>query len=137
MGSYWSSSQNGDRIIGINEYENHIRLKDVWESRKDIENIVKYSREFLRHHFVLPTKETNFEAEIFYAKKLIAMIKPYSPRGVDIPEFQEKPPPFGETKTVITLHEYKIFLTETIEYVSVILSMIKIIPFTPGLVNQN
>lgn len=131
MGNFHPIKIKSDRVLGFDTDLNHVRLKDVWESRKEIENIINYSREFLKHHFTLPTDDTDFEAEIMYSKKLIAMIKPYSPNDLTIPEFKEKPPAFGETFSKINKQDYNNFLLEMIEYVSEVLIRVRIIHSNP------
>ena len=137
MGNLHPTRVTSNNVLGIDTNLDHVTLGQVWESRKEIENIVNYSREFLKHHFVPPTNETDFEAEVFYAKKLLAIIKPYSPDDLTVPEFKEKPPAFGETFSKISKEEYNIFLLETIEYVSNVLSRIRLIPFNPVEISQN
>lgn len=131
MGNFHTSQPQEERVLGLDTDLRHVRLKEVWEARKDIENVVKYSREFLKHHFTLPNDDTDFEAEIMYAKKLLAIIRPYSPEDLNIPEFKEKPPAFGETFSKINKQDYNNFLLEMIEYVSEVLSRVRIIPFNP------
>jgi len=132
MGNRESSATGRSRVFGIDESGDHITLGDILKRNEDIKNIVKYSHAFNDHHMKPPRDETDYETdyetEIMYAKKLVAVITPYSPRDIEIPKFEEKPPPFGETNSKINRHDYENYIIQVLKYVAVILSMIRLIP---------
>lgn len=128
MGNHESSATGRSRVFGIDESGDHITLGDILKRNEDIKNIVKYSQAFNDHHMKPPGDETDYETEIMYAKKLVAVITPYSPRDIEIPKFEEKPPPFGESSSKINRHDYENYIIQVLKYVAVILSMIRLIP---------
>ena len=128
MGNNESTSTGRSRVIGITNHGDHVSLGQILDKHKDLENIINYCRIFNDHHMKPPNGEIDYEAEVMYAKKLVAVITPYSPRDLEIPKFDEKPPAFGETISRVNKHDYEKYIVRVLEYVAVILSLIKLVP---------
>ena len=128
MGNNESSATGRSRVVGITSHGDHVSLGKILDTNKDLENIIKYCRTFNDHHTKPPNGEVDYEAEIMYAKKLVAVITPYSLRDLEIPKFDEKPPAFGETISRINKHDYEKYIVRVLEYVAVVLSLVKLVP---------
>ena len=125
MGASISSPEQSP-VVGIGFDSRHVTLQQILDKHKDLENLMEYIRIFTNHHITLQGKDTDYQAEIYYANSLIRIAKPYTPQGLKIPVFDEKPPAFGENHTTISLHEYRAFILDCLEYFAIILSSIKI-----------
>jgi hypothetical protein len=113
-------------VAGIGFDNRYVTLKQILDKHKDLENLMEYIRIFTNHHLTLQGKETDFQAEIYYANSLIRMAKPYTPMGLKIPVFDEKPPAFGENHTIISANEYRAFILDCLEYFATLLASITI-----------
>jgi hypothetical protein len=117
-----SSLDESERIIGVDEAGKYIRLKDILDRHKDLEHMLKYTRNFMDHHMELQGNETNYQTEIFYAKNVLALVKPYAPENLSQPEFDEKPPSFDGTPTEISDYDFQKFIVDCMEYFAITLS---------------
>lgn len=120
------SSPEENHVVGIGFDNRHITLQQVLETHKDFENLLEYIRIFTNHHLTLQGKDTDYQTEIYYANSLIRMTKPYSPYGLKVPVFDEKPPAFGENHTIISPNEYRAFILDCLEYFATFLASVKI-----------
>ena len=114
------------RIEGIGIDGRDVRLSDILDKHKDLQHMMDYMRKFMDHHMELQGNETNYQTEIFYARNIIALVKPYAPRDLHPPEFVDKPPSFDGIPQPILDYEFQIFITHCMEYFSTILSSIDI-----------
>ena len=114
-----------ERIYGIDASGRNITLQQVLDKNKDLEHMLKYTRKFMDHHMELQGEETNYQTEIFYAKNVLALVKPYAPENLPPPEFVEKPPSFDGTPTEISDYDFQKFIVDCMEYFSSTLSSIR------------
>ena len=111
-----------ERIYGIDASGRNITLQQILDKNKDLEHMLKYTRKFMDHHMELQGKETNYQTEIFYAKNVLALVKPYAPENLSQPEFDEKPPSFDGTPTEISDYDFQKFIVDCMEYFATTLS---------------
>ena len=119
-------SQSSTRVEGIDIYGRDLRLEDILNKNKDFQHMLNYTRKFLDRHMEIRDKETDYQTEIFYAKKVLALVKPYAPENLKPPEFIEKPPTFDGKQSTISDYEFQTFITDCMGYFSATLSSIKI-----------
>ena len=120
------SSLDQNHIVGIGFDNRYVTLQQINDRHKDLENLMEYISIFTNHHLTLQGKDTDYQAEIYYANSLIRIARPYTPQGLKIPVFDEKPPAFGENHTVISPNEYRSFILDCLGYFAILLSSIKI-----------
>lgn len=121
-----TSLDESERIIGVDEAGKYVRLKDILDRHKDLENMLKYTREFVNHHMESRGRISDYQTEIFYARNVISLVKAYAPTEDPVPVFEEKPPDFDGTVHQIKEHEFRIYITWCLDYCATTLASIKI-----------
>ena len=113
-------------VLGINRRNQNVTLQQILDRHLDLENLIEYIRKFIDRQMELEGKETDYQAEIFYANSLISLTKPYSSPDIRIPQFEEKPPSFDGSHQPISNHEYRKFILDCLEYLATFLNSVRI-----------